>query len=108
MMNKKYILLLSFFGLLAIVYLSSGTNTYFGRYIKWRNSDIEDYKRFPKAEFQASDNPYYFSKVNNPYFDTLRVTGQGTTRSPLLEILRNSGTTAFIIIRDDTIYYENK
>ena len=105
-MNKKSILLLTFLGMLAIVYIFSGTDTYFGRYIRWRNSDIEDYKKFPKYDFKASGNPYYFSKVNNPYFDTLRVTGQGTARSPLLEILRNSGTTAFIIIRNDTIYYE--
>lgn len=105
-MKKKIVLTLLVIGLISIIYISSSTATYFGRYIKWRNSDIEDYQKFPKYEFKASNNPYHFAKNINHHLDTLKLTGSGSTKSSLIDILRNSGTTAFLIIKNDTILYE--
>lgn len=105
-MKKKIVLILSVIGLIFIIYISSSTKTYFGRYIKWRNSDIEDYQKFPKYEFQASNNPYHFAKNINLHLDALKLTGKDNTKSPLIDILINSGTTAFLIIKNDTVLYE--
>ena len=105
-MKKKLKIFIIITGAVIFLYASVGTKTYLGRYIKWRNSDIEDYKKFPGYEFKASANPFYFFKKTIDEIGTLRLTQRENHKDELLRILKNSGTTAFLVIRDDTILFE--
>jgi CubicO group peptidase (beta-lactamase class C family) len=103
-MRKKLYISLFILAAIAVFYTATPTDTYFGRFIKWRASDIEDYKKFPDYEFEASKKPFYFIKNLNNTFDNLKV--QKSKDSELLDILENSGTTAFLVIKKDTLLYE--
>lgn len=105
-MIKKLYILLFIVATLYILYTSCSTKTYLGRYIKWRASDIEDYKKFPKYKFEPSSTPFYFFKRIDNRLNHIRVTKSKDEKGELLDILENSGATAFIIIKNDTIVFE--
>jgi len=91
---------------MSVLYVSCSTKTYWGRFVKWRASDIEDYKKFPKYEFEASNNPFLFFYNADKKYDTIKLSQAKNKRTPLLEILEKSATTAFLFIKDDTVLYE--
>lgn len=91
---------------IAILYYATPTETYFGRYIKWRASDIEDHKNFPNYEFEASSKPYYFFKNIDNNLNNLKVSKSDHKQENLIDVLENSGTTAFIVIKNDSILFE--
>ena len=99
-------LLILFVGVIFILYSSYSTKTYIGRFFKWRASDIEDFKKFPKYEFEASKNPFYFFNNIDNNLNNIKVTSSNDKQEKLIDILRNSGTTAFLVIKNDTIIYE--
>lgn len=103
-MRKKLYISLFILAAITIFYTNTPTETYFGRFIKWRASDIEDYKNFPNYEFEASTKPFYFLTKPNHNLDNLKVQVRKTSK--LLDILENSGTTAFLVIKNDTLLYE--
>ncbi len=105
-MRNKLILISFLIATLSILYTSCSTTTYFGRYIKWRASDVEDYKKFPKYEFKASFEPFYFIKGIDSNLTKVRVSKNKNEQVELLDLLDNSGTTAFIVIKNDTIVFE--
>jgi len=105
-MTKKLYIPLFFIATISGLYTSCSTKTYLGRFIKWRASGSEDYKKFPGYEFTASAKPFYFFKKINPGLDTLKVTGHKGKQAKLSDVLSNSGTTAFLIIKNDTLLYE--
>ena len=85
------------------------TNTYLGRWVIWNRSGINDYQKFPFYAFNASSEPFYFQENHHnlhDFFDTLLVSEKRNKKTPLGQILEKSQTTAFIIIRNDTILYE--
>jgi CubicO group peptidase (beta-lactamase class C family) len=103
-MRKKLYISLFILVAITVFYITTPTETYFGRFIKWRASDIEDYKNFPHYEFEASAKPFYFLTKPNYNLDNLKVQ---VGKSPkLLDILENSGTTAFLVVKNDTLLYE--
>jgi CubicO group peptidase (beta-lactamase class C family) len=74
--------------------------------VKWRASDIEDYKNFTNYEFEASSTPFqFFGSIDND-LDNLKVNKSKDGQVKLLDILENSGTTAFLVIKNDTLIYE--
>jgi len=86
---------------------------YMGRYIFWNLSDIKDHERFPYHEVQNAPPAFHFNQ--NPQEDRIRsacagieYTYKGTPRriGDLEQFLEATGTTAFIIIKDDAILYE--
>lgn len=80
-----------------------------GRYFVWNFADIKDYKKFPSVPV-SNDNGYIFqfieptanftSPFNNP-----RITVKGKEMT-FEEALQKEGTAAFLIIKNDSIFYE--
>ncbi len=105
-MKKKLYILLFFLTTIIFLYTSSSTKTYIGRYVKWRASDIEDFKKFPKYEFKAASNPFcFFEKFENK-INTIKVTKNDNNKVELINVLQKSETTAFLIIKNDTLIFE--
>ncbi len=77
-----------------------------GRFIKWRASDVGDYKKFPKYEFAASSEPFYFDSKLDPKLENIKVTNKENEKVELLDLLKASGTTAFLVIKNDTLVFE--
>ncbi len=86
---------------------------YMYRYVFWNVSDIEDYKRFPSHAIH--NEPPAFRFRENPQEDAVRAAFEGAryayggdsrTVGSLEEFLESTGTTAFIVIKDDSILYE--
>lgn len=81
------------------------SSCYFGRFVVWNYADINDYKKFPSAAINNSGQPFSFfynSKKNIP--DSISWEGQ---KYKLEAFLFQKKSVAFLIIRNDTILYEN-
>ena len=101
---------ITFAALLATILMLSacGTNTYMGRWIHWRQSDIDDYTRFPSRAVHAPASTFLFDKGSSPPpLDRITIgSGKEEKTVHLDDLAASSGTTALIVIRDDTILYE--
>lgn len=96
--------MLRLFGFLGILVLTGCTA---GRMIVYQFSDIKDYKKFPSRPLEAPNQPFLFAE--DPGYlkaHNIRVTHQGH-RYDLDEWLPNTPTVAFLVIRNDSILYEN-
>lgn len=107
--NIKYLILLS----ILLPFISSCTSTYIGRYIFWNISSIEDFRKFPQREVSNGPQIFFFKKDRESvkkyslFFKTIEYPYKKEKRTADFEsFLRSTGTTAFIIIRDDTLLYE--
>lgn len=107
--NVKYIILL----FLLLLFISSCTSTYIGRYIFWNVSSIEDYKKFPYRTVSNGAQTFLFRKdqdAENRYssiFKMIDYTYKGQKiRADFEAFLQSTGTTAFVVIKDDTVIYE--
>lgn len=94
--------------LLTFLFLFGCSSTYLGRYIFWNRSGINDYQKFPSHRIQTEEPIFFFDKTDTPFpIDTVRYTYEKKKRSLLLEqLLEVTGTTAFLIIRNDTLLHE--
>lgn len=76
-----------------------------GRFFIYNFADIKDHKKFPARTLEGSSSPFVFTKLESPkapkmvYFDSDSL--------PFGEFLDKKNTVAFLIIRRDTILYEN-
>lgn len=86
--------------------ISCNTNTYFGRWMTWRGSDIRDFEKFPASIFEPSASPFRLVESPNNTLDSLYVTVTDNQRAYLPVTLWDSGTTAFLVIKNDTLIYE--
>lgn len=109
MRNLIYVLI--FFAIaLAVLYFytASRTDTFTGRWVAWKSSEIDDYKLFPHHAIQNAPPVFYFQAAPEPV--TLAPIAYHYKESPqqagLTQLLETTGTTAFIAVRDDTILYE--
>jgi len=91
--------------IVAILFLSFSTQTYLGRWLKWRASDILDYEKFPAHPFAASTHPFHFTPAHSMIFDTMTF-ASGKEIKLLQEVLGSSETTAFLIIKNDSLCFE--
>jgi CubicO group peptidase (beta-lactamase class C family) len=93
-------------GILAILILSiTLSSCKVGRFFIYNFADINDHKKFPSRELKASETPFKFKD------------GRGTARIPkfiingktftLDELNAKNKTVAFLIIRNDSIIFEN-
>ena len=99
---KKYLLLLT-----AICILSSCTQIY--RSIAYWTPDIDEYSAFPQDTIECGDSKYgfYFPEETNPGNVFLTLTSKtDTSKFTLDEYLSKTSTTAFLIIRNDTVIFE--
>jgi len=92
--------------IILFTYMQCSTESYTGRWVIWNKSDIEDYLKFPNYSFNASSKPFYFHSKLDSTYDSLHVSEKKNKKTPLSQILEKSLTTAFLIIRNDTILYE--
>lgn len=108
MLKKETLFLLSL-GLL--LFILSFQSCHIGRMIKYYKADIDDHKIFPYTEVNTGDDTFYFhdgtqSKYANRV-DTIAIVKNGK-RITMKEVLdKGSETTAFLVIRNDSIVYEN-
>lgn len=67
---------------------------------------MKDFEKFPGHHFKASSAPFYFFEKNNANLDKLLVHTNKKKQAPLIELLEDAGTTAFLVIKNDTLIYE--
>jgi len=91
--------------LFSLFYVSCSTNTYMGRWMKWRGSDIYDYQKFPAFEFSQSSTPFHFTHSVDSRIGQLLIE-QSKSSVSLNRLIQASETTAFLIIRNDSLQYE--
>ena len=79
------------------------------RELMWNESDIFDYEKFPYREIQNAPPVYNFNaKHTSGQFQTIEYKLGGKTRSADFEdFMTRTGTTAFIVVQDDNLLYEN-
>ncbi len=87
-------------------FVSCNTNTYIGRWMTWRASDIKDFEKFPSMTFEPSSSPFAFIQAPDYSLNLLPVSLDENVKEPLHDILNHSETTAFIVIRNDSLIYE--
>jgi CubicO group peptidase (beta-lactamase class C family) len=103
-------------GLFSVVVLGYGIwaavrpvdGLFLARQIAWGESDLRDFQHFPAREIANSGPAAYFREAKAPnIFQTVSYTSNGEPRqAPLEDLLESSGTTSFIVIKDDAILYE--
>ena len=85
------------------------------RYVIYNTSDITDYKIFPSREIVSPDDKFEFHyREANIEFDSLTVTKNSDSekrtkqfQKSFEDYLSENKTVAFLIIRNDSIIYEN-
>ncbi len=90
---------------MSVAFVSCSTQTYMGRWIKWRASDILDHEKFPFYSFSSSDQPFHFIVAQTSISDTILIHNKKSQQS-LRDFLITSNTTALLIIKHDTLLYE--
>lgn len=110
-MIRRIALLL--FVILILVIILFTTNKYIYRLVFWNFPHIDDYKRFPYHSIQNKKPTFYFTINHNKEnefaskFKTLRYKLRyKELETNFDELLTSTGTTAFIVIKDDTILCE--
>ena len=94
------------FVVLSLIY----SPTYMYRLVVWQDADVGDYARFPDRAVPPAGRPFQFATPSDPEAAAAAVTA-ALEASPLVgadaeAFLEESGTQAFIVIRDDAILYE--
>jgi CubicO group peptidase (beta-lactamase class C family) len=79
--------------------------------LKWQYADVEDYQRFPADSIQPVSGrapAFQFAEASPDTAQRLaptKVTLDGKDQ-PFQQVLRQTNTTAFLVIRQDTVFYE--
>jgi CubicO group peptidase (beta-lactamase class C family) len=78
---------------------------YIGRILRWGNSDVNDFQKFPNRPLLAANSSYEFAI--SPGDDQVQANFASIARVPDFEsFLEYTGTQAFIVIQNGTIRYE--
>jgi CubicO group peptidase (beta-lactamase class C family) len=79
------------------------------RYFFYNFANITDYKIFPANNLNKSDSPFYFINAQNnvKYNSLIDIKNSKGETQNLDSYLDQTNTVAFLIIRNDTILYEN-
>ena len=119
---------ISFVGIVAAA-AATTDRFYISRLIAWREADFHDFERFPSRAVSAGSRAFSFRPAPEeppPYLKTvtyrrdaldpaipresmaatLDSTGGTEVTEPLEKFLEHTGTTAFLVIRDDALLYE--
>lgn len=89
--------------------LASQTDTFTGRWVAWKSSGIEDYLLFPSRAVEKAPPVFHFKDSHSSSrFSKIPYQHKGKLQEKELEtLLAETGTTAFIVIKNDEILYEN-
>jgi CubicO group peptidase (beta-lactamase class C family) len=84
--------------------------TYMFRWMVWQDADVGDHARFPVRAIAAAGEPFVFRSAAYPTESEAIVREALQASLPISghvnEFLVQSGTQAFIVIRDDEVVYE--
>jgi CubicO group peptidase (beta-lactamase class C family) len=101
-------LLLLALGMAVIGYMSA-PYLYLTRTIFWGESDYKDLEKFPARTIHNASPTLQLEELpaDNPYASQIEVIGSDVNNGGSLEsYLESSGTTAFLLVRDDKVLYE--
>lgn len=95
--------------LLLILFLGTLVSCKVGRFVYYNFADITDYKIFPERKIEKSDTPFYFAhKSNTKFISSITITVKKKQKDIAFEdFLKNNKTVAFLVIKNDSIVYEN-
>ncbi|MFN8888389.1 MAG: hypothetical protein ACK5WF_13090, partial [Cyclobacteriaceae bacterium] len=82
------------------------SNTYIGRYIRWNMPDVYDLTKFPSVAIRHLGESRQFVKGYDHTITEMNVMHEGV-KVPLKDLLSQSKTRAFIVLRNDTVLVEN-
>lgn len=105
-MNKAILLIRNIFLLLALSLLVS--SCHIGRYFWWNFADINDYKKFYNLEINKGEETFYFGETGSNV--VFKIPGKFTDNkewTSFEEFLEKKKTVAFLVVKNDTIIYEN-
>ena len=89
---------------------ASTSRSQLARAVVWRESDVDDYRRFPARTVAAGPTPFRFRHLAGggvPPTGTVQVLEDGRpVERGLEQFLAASDTTAFLIVRGDRLLYE--
>ncbi len=79
-----------------------------GRFFIYNFADINDYKKFPKKDLIKSTQPFYFfeGEQSSSVLKLPKKFTKKTKEYTFDEALKNTGTVAFLAIRNDSILYQ--
>jgi len=106
MKNKKKIFSLILIFLIVIIF--SLLPKHIGRYFYWNLADLNDYKKFPSLPIEKNNNSFTFFESNNNY--NFQIPGKynpDNKWNSFEQYLEKKKAVAFLIIRNDTLIYEN-
>ncbi len=79
-----------------------------GRYFWWNAADINDYKKFPNVEINNGEDVFeFFYPSQNITFQIPDKYDQDSKFNNFEEFLEKKKTVAFLVIRNDSLLYEN-
>lgn len=83
--------------------------TVFYRGVRYGGEDIDDYNVFPTYDLKDNENKFLFEKADCKLIDTLDINWdyKDFKYHNLDSLLKNTSTRAFLIIKNDSIIYEN-
>lgn len=108
--TKFFIVVLAITVLLLVIYLlvSSRTDTFTGRWVAWKSSEVDDYLLFPFETIERPASTFYFEKSDQDFpISDINYEFNGQAQNANLEaLLEETGTSAFIVIQGDVVLYE--
>jgi CubicO group peptidase (beta-lactamase class C family) len=102
---KKFITISRMTLIISCLLISAISCTYTSRYVFLNVPDVYDYKKLPSRNIKTAEKTNFDFKTANG-FKLDPFTFNNTTVDNLDSFLEQSGTNAFIIVRNDTILYE--
>jgi CubicO group peptidase (beta-lactamase class C family) len=91
-----------------VVGYRSTPNFYLTRAIFWRESDYKDLQRFPGRTIHNAPPTFRFKELpkHNDYASQIEAIGNRSTNGSFENYLDSSGTTAFLVVKDEKLLYE--
>jgi CubicO group peptidase (beta-lactamase class C family) len=106
MKNKKKILFLTLLFLILIIFCLLPKHV--GRFFYWNLADLNDYKRFPSLEIKKGEHSFtFFEAGGNFNFQIPEKYNPDSKWNTFEQYLEKKKTVAFIVIRNDSLIYEN-
>ena len=99
-------------GIYVVAYFSTSSSQ-IARALIWTDADVDDYKRFPSKPVSNKTPPFHFAQLPDGVsyqhaFETVSYQQDGQEMTQDFEIfLTTTETTAFMVIKDDVMLYEN-
>ncbi len=97
------------FATLCFVTLGKFNAEYLGRVLTHADSSVSDYKFFPARTATKGNNPYVYETEINTSLGDLNISylkGKNTVEKQLSKLINDTDTTAFLVVKNDKIVYE--